>query len=304
MPSHIPDIQLLRAFLAVASELSFTRAGSKLNQTQSAVSHQIRKLETQLGKSLFVRHSSQVMVTEAGAALQLRLQPLIEQLDTIFATGSALKERRKVEVELESGFATFWLTPRFSRFIDQHRDIEVTMNISHRRLEFVDDTELAVKWGDGEWPGYMAERLMDHSLTPMCSPEIAGRVNSLDDLARQPLLHERNQDLWAGWFAGAGAPQLVRTGGHVYQDAAMLRHAAIQGYGVALFAIELAIDAIEKKQLAVPFPGTFLPTLNAYYVITKSKRLSPAAISFKRWLKAETAATTLAGLDGANEQSR
>jgi LysR family glycine cleavage system transcriptional activator len=287
MPSYIPDIQLLRAFLAVASELSFTRAGAKLNQTQSAVSHQIRKLETQLDMSLFVRHSSQVMITEAGAALQLRLQPLIEQLDTLFATGAARKERSKLEVELETGFATFWLTPRFSRFIEGHPDIEITMNVSHRRLEFVGNTELAVKWGDGDWPGCIAERLMDHSLTPMCSPALARKLNSLEDLAQKTLLHERNQDLWARWFAGAGFPDLVPPGGHVYQDTAMLRHAAIQGHGVALFATELATDAIEKGELVLPFPDTFMPTTNAYYVITKSRRLSHAANSFVRWLKAE-----------------
>jgi DNA-binding transcriptional LysR family regulator len=121
----------------------------------------------------------------------------------------------------------------------------------------------------------------------MCSPRLADKLRSIEDLSRQTLLHERNQDLWVRWFAGAGAPDLVPTGGHVYQDTAMLRHAAIEGHGVALFAIELANDAIRKGELVVPFPSMFMPTTNAYYVITKSRRLSPAAVSFVRWLKAE-----------------
>jgi DNA-binding transcriptional LysR family regulator len=121
----------------------------------------------------------------------------------------------------------------------------------------------------------------------MCSPALAINLNNVEDLGQKPLLHERNQDLWAGWFAGAGVPDLVPPGGHVYQDAAMLRHAAIQGHGVALFAIELATDAIEKGELVLPFPAMFVPTTNAYYLITKSRRLSHAANSFVRWLKAE-----------------
>ncbi|MGV4796258.1 LysR substrate-binding domain-containing protein [Rhizobium sp. F40D2] len=97
----------------------------------------------------------------------------------------------------------------------------------------------------------------------------------------------------AKWLVSVGASQILPQGGHVFRDTAMLRHAAIQGHGIALFAMELVTDAIAAGDLVAPFPNMFLPTNNAYYLITRSRRLSAAAGSFIRWVKA------VAGASGA-----
>src|SRR5260221_402117 len=55
MTARLPSLNGLRAFEAAARHLSFTQAASELNVTQTAISHQIRRLEEELGLRLFIR---------------------------------------------------------------------------------------------------------------------------------------------------------------------------------------------------------------------------------------------------------
>ena len=69
MTIRLPSLNGLRAFEAAARHLSFTKAAAELNVTQTAVSHQIRRLEAQLGLRLFTRRNRALALT--GAALDL-----------------------------------------------------------------------------------------------------------------------------------------------------------------------------------------------------------------------------------------
>lgn len=74
------DSRLLRAFLAVAEELSFTRAADRLHVTQQALSTQVRQLETRIGTPLFVRTTRRVELTAAGEALLPQARTAIEAM--------------------------------------------------------------------------------------------------------------------------------------------------------------------------------------------------------------------------------
>ena len=67
-PTHL-DPRLLRAFLAVAEELHFTRAATRLYVAQQALSRDVRRLERELGAELFVRTTRQVTLTSDGERL-------------------------------------------------------------------------------------------------------------------------------------------------------------------------------------------------------------------------------------------
>jgi DNA-binding MarR family transcriptional regulator len=89
------DLRRLRYFAAVAEELSFSQAADRLGLSQQALSSQIRRLEDQVGRSLFFRTTRRVELTAAGRALlpkaQLSLRAAQEALDTARA---AEPERR------------------------------------------------------------------------------------------------------------------------------------------------------------------------------------------------------------------
>src|SRR6266699_3718135 len=85
------NVSDLLAFLAVARERSFTKAGKKLGISQSALSHTIRGLEERLGLRLLTRTTRSVAPTEAGERLLRTVAPKLEEID---AELSALTELR------------------------------------------------------------------------------------------------------------------------------------------------------------------------------------------------------------------
>jgi len=79
------DIRNLRAFVAVAEELSFTKAAVRLFIAQQAISRAVRQLEDQLGTPLFVRTTRQVRLTPEGERLLVRARGLVALHDEILA---------------------------------------------------------------------------------------------------------------------------------------------------------------------------------------------------------------------------
>ncbi len=294
MRSRIPSLDLLLALEAVAECRSFTRAAERLRITQSAVSHQIRRLEAETDLTLLTRSPHRVELTGAGVALLNSVKPALRDLAAAFSARRRMP-RESLGVELESSFSMNWMTPRLARFSALFPDIALNINISNARVEFVGETEIAIKWGGGHWPGYQSRYLMGLHLTPMCQPALAARLRDARALAGCTLLHDRDHDGWAAWLDLAGAADIARRDGHVFGDTVVLWQAAALGNGVALCALELAAQTVERGELAAPFPDLRLKLPGAYYVLTRPGRvLSPAAMAFSGWLAGEIEAAAAA----------
>jgi LysR family transcriptional regulator, glycine cleavage system transcriptional activator len=127
MATHLPSLPALRAFAAVARGGSFIRAAEKLHVSTSAISHQIRLLEEQLGTPLLLRARngsghSQTAPTDAGQTLLLAVE---EALDRLTRTCEAIRDRAKgprqdLVVSANGSFASLWLAPRLARFATLH----------------------------------------------------------------------------------------------------------------------------------------------------------------------------------------
>ncbi len=286
MPHRIPDIELLRAFRQVARDKSFTRAAASVNVTQSAISHRVKKLEEQIDKKLFLRNPHKVHLTSAGEELLAQITPAIELLEEAFdrLPGPA---KNVLQIELESAFASNWLTPRLSEFTKQHPGVDVQFRFSRKQPEFAEETELAIKWGDGRWAGLQATWLMGSEITPMCAPSLIERIplRSPQDLTNHALLHDRDTRSWETWVKSTGVTGLEIDSGHVFQDTLALQQAAIDGHGVALYPLELGQRAIGRGDLAMPLPDFKIPGPGQYYLLQRSDALTPVANSFVSWLK-------------------
>lgn len=290
--SRIPDLILLRAFDTVARTRNFTRAAEILNLTQSAVSHQIRKLELEVGSRLFNRNPHEVSLTSDGRRLHTQIAPVLLQLDTIFASGSAHRSEEKLEIELESAFNSDWLTPRLALFTEETPDVRIDLHISaQKRLEFHGDTQFAIKWGKPPWEDYQAVRLMESSLTPMCSPAMLEKsvLKEPADLQKFRLLHDRDETAWRMWMKLAGLKHLNVNSGHIFQDTLALKQAMIRGHGVAIYAKELAERELRQGDLIAPFPDIEVVDAGAYYVITRDRGLNWPAREFLKWIGVQVA---------------
>lgn len=286
MASRIPDIELLRAFRQVATDLSFTRAATTMNVTQSAISHRIKRLERQLGKVLFRRTPHEVQLTSAGKVLLTEIDPAVRQLEQVFAQATA-EANRVLTIELESAFASNWLTPRLGDFISKHPDVHVKFKFSTREPEFSEGTELAIKWGKGNWSGVQSTLLMRSEITPMCAPSLICQtpISFKSDLSRHTLLHDRDTKSWQAWAKSAKVKGLMIEGGHIYDDTLALQQAAIAGHGVALYPVELAHRSIARGDLIMPFPSLVFQGPGSYFLLKRTNKLSRTAQLFARWLQ-------------------
>ena len=273
MTARLPSLNGLRAFEAAARHLSFTQAAAELNVTQTAISHQIKRLEEELGIRLFVRQNRALALTPeakdylpASAPLQrsrLATDRLLRRDDDHVLTVSTL-----------ASLAAKWLLPRLSAFQEAHPGIDVRITTSTTLVDFKSgDVDAAIRYGRGQWPGLRADWLMADELFPVCSPALLDGKKPLqcpEDLADHVLLHTSagNDDDWRLWLTAAGLPtDLSKQPGVTFDLVFMTVQAAIDGIGVAMGRTAYVEDDIAKGRLVVPFKIT-LPVDAGFYLVS------------------------------------
>lgn len=121
------DLDLVRAFLVVCEQRSFTRAGERLGRSQSAVSLQVRRLEEQLGQPLLSRDPRHVAPTEQGAAFLPQARRLLRLNDEILAGLGADDIEGEVRLGAPEDFATQHLPAVLGSFARSHPRIALTV---------------------------------------------------------------------------------------------------------------------------------------------------------------------------------
>src|SRR3954452_25048660 len=205
MLRRLPPLNALKAFEAAARHESFTRAAEELNVTQGAVSHQVKALETELGIKLFNRERQRLIITGAGRDY---LAVVRDALDRIAVGTERLGQRQGSggpTVSTSPDFAAKWLVHRLGRFAEAHPEIELRVSATMHHVDFArEDVDIAVRHGDGHWPGLHVTRLCSEHLFAVCSPALAQGLKRPSDLLKLPLLHLDDRAAWSAWFAAAG----------------------------------------------------------------------------------------------------
>ena len=266
----LPSLNALRAFEAGARLLSFTRAADELSVTQTAISHQVRQLEDDLGVKLFKRRPRELALTAAGSALYPVLAEAFDRIAEATTRVRAQPESRSLTVSVTPTFGPRWLAPRLGRFWRDHPELDLRVHHSVQLTDFSrDDVDMAVRWGRGEWSGVTAERLMRAQATPLCSPKLmrgAQPLRTPSDLKHHVLIRERNTQHWTEWLAAAGVDDVDPLNGPEFDDINAIVHAALEGYGVMIGLPEMLSGEIEAGKLVAPFATKPDPAF-AYYVV-------------------------------------
>jgi len=292
MPRRLPPLNALKAFEAAARSESFTRAAEELNVTQGAVSHQVKALEATLGVKLFNRDHQQLTLTEAGRDY---LAVVRDALDRIALGTERLVQRQTsgvLTVSTSPDFAAKWLVYRLGRFAESHPEIDLRVSATAPHVDFArEDVDLAIRHGDGKWPGLDAVRLCSERLFPVCSPKLISgrnRIKTAADLLKFPLLHLNDWTTWSRWFEAAGVSDPVAHGPSVNQ-ASMLIDLAVDGQGIALARTALAAWDIINGRLVSPIDVS-LRMSNTYWIVyPKVNSSMPKIATFRQWLLAEAA---------------
>ena len=291
MTARLPSLNGLRAFEVAARHLSFTVAASELNVTQTAISHQIRRLEEELGIRLFVRQNRALALTPEAREYLPGIRAAFNDLR--LATDRLLRKDNEnvLTVSTLASLAAKWLLPRLSAFQEAHPGIDVRITTSTGLVDFkTGDVDAAIRYGRGQWPGLRADWLMADQLFPVCSPALLEGnkpLRSPEDLAHQTLLHSSGgyDDDWRLWLTAAGLPaNISKQPGLTFDLILMTVQAAIDGIGVAMGRTSYVEADIAKGRLVVPFKIT-LPTDAGFYLVSPASRAdSPKLSAFRQWL--------------------
>src|SRR3982074_1628471 len=173
MPRRLPALNALKAFEAAARHESFTRAAEELCVTQGAVSHQVKALEQELGVKLFNRELQPLLITQAGRDY---LAVVRDAFDRIALGTERLMQRQTsgaLTISTSPDFAAKWLVYRLGRFAEAHPAIDLRVSATMHHVDFArEDVDLAVRHGDGDWPGLHVERLSAEQLFAGCGPGV------------------------------------------------------------------------------------------------------------------------------------
>ena len=293
MTARLPSLNGLRAFEAAARHMSFTQAASELNVTQTAISHQIKRLEEELGVRLFVRQNRALSLTPEAKDYLPGIRAAFNDLR--LATDRLLRkdDGNVLTVSTLASLAAKWLLPRISDFQEKHPGIDVHITTSTALVDFRSgDVDAAIRYGRGQWPGLRADWLMADQMFPVCSPALlAGKkpLQKPEDLADHVLLHSSagNDDDWRLWLTAAGLPaDFSKQPGVTFDMIFMTVQAAIDGLGVAMGRTAYVQEDIARGRLVVPFKIA-LPVDAGFYLVSPTGRTDPPKLSaFRQWLLA------------------
>jgi LysR family transcriptional regulator, glycine cleavage system transcriptional activator len=256
-------------------------------------------LEAELAVKLFNRERQRLIITEAGRDY---LTVIRDALDRIAAGTERLVQRQSagvLTVSTSPDFAAKWLVHRLGHFAEAHPEIDLRVSATMHHVDFArEEVDLAVRHGDGNWPGLDTVRLSGEQLFAVCSPKLLSgrrRLDKLADIPKFPLIHLDSRTDWVDWLQGVGIGDAEVTHGPVLNRASMVIDAAINGQGVALARTTLAAWDLINGRLVRPFPESLRLSKTYWIICPKATANLPKIAIFRDWLLAE-ASNDLRGL--------
>jgi LysR family transcriptional regulator, glycine cleavage system transcriptional activator len=293
MRRRLPSLNALKAYEATARHESFTKAANELCVTQGAVSQQVKALEEDLGVRLFRRERQRLLITDAGRAY---LDVVRDAFDRLAMGTERLLQHEKsgtLTVTTSPNFAAKWLVHRLGRFAEAYPGIDLRISASVQHVDFArEDIDLAIRHGDGQWPGMHVTRLCAEELFPVCSPSLIAKRKALNaprDIGNYTLLHTNDTDGWAHWLERAGVTGVDAKRGIIFNQASMAIDAAVDGQGIALARTALASWDMISRRLVRPFPQTLDAPFSFWIVCPKVTADLPKISTFRGWLLKEAA---------------
>jgi LysR family glycine cleavage system transcriptional activator len=196
-------------------------------------------------------------------------------------------------VSTSPDFAAKWLVNRLGRFAEEYPDIDLRVSATLQHVDFArEDVDLAVRHGDGNWPGLEVARLSAEHLFAVCSPKLLigrARLTKPADVLKFPLLHVDDRKDWTRWLEAAGVIGAELSHGPVLNRASMVIDAAIDGQGVALARTTLAATDLINGRLVRPFAEELRLSKTYWIICPKAITSMPKIVRFRNWLLAEAA---------------
>ena len=290
MTERLPPLNAVRAFVAAARHQSFTLAASDLHVTHSAISRQVKTLETYMGVRLFERRIRQVSLTVEGLQFFTQADAALQQIAVAAQSLMGKVPARVVKINVRPSFALRWLIPRLPDFVRRHPAIEpqvVTTTLSPDKA--MDSFDIAIRRGHDGWPASIQLRpFLEDDVCVVASPILlaAGAIDSPSRLSRLVLLWSKTrQGDWDAWSSHAAIGKIQPAGRMQFDHVHFVLQAAIDGLGFAVVPMSLAASGIATGQLHSPFADLRMPVTRYYWGM--APQAMPEAHVFAQWLESQ-----------------
>jgi len=283
----------MRTFEAFARLGTAAAAARELDITPSAVSHQLSLLESHVNTPLTVRSGRTLVLTPEGREYYRSIRSAFSVLRAATAQVRDRHAARQVTISVIPLFAMGWLIPHVHEFLARASDLDVNILYANHRSYPSDAADLSVRFGDGEWQGYRATKVMSGAMVAVASREYLmrrGPVGRPAELLQHTLVHDEDRGTWADWFGQAGVGNAPATlPGLLLEDGQLTLSATLAGLGCALMREPLVARELRDGALVKLF-DVALDDGRDYYLCQRSDvELSAGAVALRQWLLARLA---------------
>lgn len=285
----LPPLSALRSFEAVSRLGSVTRAAEELHVTHSAVSHQLKLLESTLGIALIDRSTRRMVLTPDGRAYAYQVRQALSQVSSATQRIAMRAQAEHLTLAVLPSFATHWLVPRLVDFYALYPSWTIELVASLERVDF-DDTpaDCAIRFGTvasfgahSEW--LMAEQQLlvaspdDERFSPRQTPSEVMRVNRFITA----------NESWSHWSLAADLDVSPPTPSFIVNDSNLALEAARSGLGATLTRLSIAERWLRQGWLS-PVTSIIAPHPSGYHMVWPNRsHHSDKLVIFTEWLKAQ-----------------
>ncbi|MEP1330149.1 LysR family transcriptional regulator [Pseudophaeobacter sp.] len=280
----LPPLAALRAFAAFAEHGNVSKAGAALNVSHAAISQQLRSLEEQLGAVLVDRSARALSLTSDGQHLAQALLLGFGAIQTAVSDIGTRGAVRPLHISCTPMFAANWLMPRLAEFRARNPEIDLVLDPSGELVQLSPGgIDIALRYGDGSWPGLEAEILLASPMVVVAAPDLlqGQQVCAPEDLLDFPWLEELGTTEAAHWLRSRGVADAIR-GSRIKLPGNLLMQAVREGQGVAVGVRDFVsedIDAGRLLELFVENQG------RGYHIVTRPGVQRTQARQFIAWLR-------------------
>lgn len=285
----LPPFAALRAFQAAATHDRYRDAAETLGVTESAISHQVQRLEEFLRTPLFDRSGKRPRLTDAGRRYLEQIEPALRQIHAATESLLPASGRSTVRLTLPPSLAATWLIPKLGIFEREYPEIDLQLIPTTRVTDLArEQIDLGIRHGKGAWGDVEATFLLQETAMPVCAPgylDPAPTEPSPEVLARARIIVNANiPDEWDEWARARGV-DLAVAGDRITLDVMeQTLQVAESGHGLAMGRRPVVDSWLERGGLIAPF-GAAGPTGAAYY-LCRPPGATPTAAGrrLERWL--------------------
>ncbi|WP_419903938.1 LysR substrate-binding domain-containing protein [Kiloniella sp.] len=286
----LPPLKALKGFEAAARLLSFRQAALELNLTHTAISHQVKLLEEDLGVLLFERDGRAVKLTGEGESFYPVVRSSLEQLINCSEMLRRTDQNQSLRIQAFVTLSIRWLARRLSRFKAQHPgfDLQITSSIIDGAFNEANE-DLGIIYAPEPVPNHLHwVPLFDAILVPVCSPDLHKGPSSKitpQELLDLPLLKVYTaDDHWEEWFQSAGVFAEVSRNSIAVDTIAIALEMALDGEGVAMLNGPFAENDLKAGRLVQPVDHTIQAPGGWGVVCHQDSQNSPQVELFTKWL--------------------